>query len=555
MATQFTCGGDATAVLALPHPPAAPKSSAEFKASLDRWFPEGHPKTYGNAVVAYAYGICAFRDMADALATATQPHHRIYLLGWGTDGDTEMPPAQAMRTLSDLLTNTKAQVRAMFWKHPDGPNVLPQGGGNFAIAKHLNALPNAAAILDDKLPEIWALRLLGRRFGGIHHQKLLVVRGSLGLIAFVGGMDLVPNRIEMNNAGEPLHDVHVRIVGEAGVVLLHNFRDRWLDHPASADLDKSKFNLDRARVRADFAAARPVEGAAARALPTWTRATSSESCAVAVGRTFAELAQHTPSKLDYDFAPYGETTAWNLVAAGVKATREYLYIEDQYFVSRRLSRLLADKLRDAQFKFLLILMVGSPSIENNPELIKRAPDGTITVPNEVPFGIAARNDIRRALTAVDPQRTKWRMFRLKDCPDPGMRPFAGSYVHSKLFICDDEYVITGSANANDRGYTYDTELMVGITNDLYGRTIGQRFARDLRVNLWHKHLGVPHHQLDEWPKSLPLWFAPPRSAMVVDTSDLENSPMLGPNAMLKADSPEDVTWRQAIDPDADNYPP
>ncbi|MGE5827343.1 MAG: phospholipase D-like domain-containing protein [Micromonosporaceae bacterium] len=501
--------------------------------------------------------------MGQALATATQPDHRIYLLGWGTDGDTELLPAMMPGTLKELLTRTKAQVRCMFWAHPGGAAVPPGSGGNGVIAAHLNSLPHAAAILDAKLPDPqlnvgWVLKLLGLRpgtgGGGIHHQKLLVVRGRLGLIAFVGGMDVHPNRTETNNVGEPLHDVHLRVAGEAGVTLLRTFRDRWLDHPAAAELDLRKFGMDRARVKADFAAARAMDAGSARSLPSSTGTTGKESMAVAVGRTFADLTKLTGKKLSYDFAPYGETTAWDLVEAGVKAAREYIYIEDQYFVSRRLTSLLVDKLRQEQFKFLLMLILDSRTIENKPDLIKVEPNGTITVPNEVPYGIAARNDIRRALASVDPKRSRWRMFRLTPISDPARRAVSGSYVHSKLMIFDDEYAIVGTANANDRGYTFDTELVAGITDDLVGRTTGQRFARDLRVNLWHKHLGVLHGQLVSWDRALPLWLRPPRTAMITDTSDLEDSPMLGARPSLVTRPEVNEVWSRAIDPDGDKLP-
>lgn len=73
------------------------------------------------------------------------------------------------------------------------------------------------------------------------------------------------------------------------------------------------------------------------------------------------------------------------------------------------------------------------------------------------------------------------------------------YVHSKMMICDDEYIILGSANINDRSMSgcRDTEIAVGccqphhkVIEATNGQIIlpkGEVFA--FRLHLWHEHLG------------------------------------------------------------------
>ncbi|KAJ4354154.1 uncharacterized protein N0V89_005887 [Didymosphaeria variabile] len=80
------------------------------------------------------------------------------------------------------------------------------------------------------------------------------------------------------------------------------------------------------------------------------------------------------------------------------------------------------------------------------------------------------------------------------------------YVHAKICIIDDEYVICGSSNINDRsqlGY-HDSELsivmkdtdLVEITMDGKPFKAG-RHAHTLRSNLWREHLGLlPPQSLD-----------------------------------------------------------
>jgi phospholipase D1/2 len=75
------------------------------------------------------------------------------------------------------------------------------------------------------------------------------------------------------------------------------------------------------------------------------------------------------------------------------------------------------------------------------------------------------------------------------------------YVHSKLLIVDDAVAILGSANINDRSLNGngDTELAAVIVDDAGAsinnvgqgiKVITRKFAKDLRIRLWEKHLGM-----------------------------------------------------------------
>ncbi|GGZ11654.1 hypothetical protein GCM10007388_51200 [Pseudoduganella plicata] len=75
------------------------------------------------------------------------------------------------------------------------------------------------------------------------------------------------------------------------------------------------------------------------------------------------------------------------------------------------------------------------------------------------------------------------------------------YVHSKLLIVDDAVAIIGSANINDRSLlgNGDTELAAVIVDEAEAKMtdVGggirlptRKFARDLRMSQWRKHLGM-----------------------------------------------------------------
>ena len=64
------------------------------------------------------------------------------------------------------------------------------------------------------------------------------------------------------------------------------------------------------------------------------------------------------------------------------------------------------------------------------------------------------------------------------------------YVHSKMLIVDDEYIIMGSANINDRSMSgnRDTEIAVGLCQPHFIRQSATGMVRCFRMSLWTEHL-------------------------------------------------------------------
>ena len=257
---------------------------------------------------------------------------------------------------------------------------------------------------------------------------------------------------------------------------------------------------------------------------------------VAIGRTFANL-QKSGSSASYGFAPNGDYGAWALIEHGIKQSTRWIYLEDQYLVSRMARRALLEKLKEPKFEFLLMLMNNSGAAAN-----------------DFKFLVTARNEFRRDLFAIDRKQARWGMFTLKEPVNRERQQWCGSYVHSKTWIFDDGYVVVGSANCDNRGYTHDTEVVAGITDantlDVF---LGESFAVDLRTRLWHKHLGLPHNQIRDWNKGIKVWKKPPPSAMIVDASALESDYDLVPPTQFP--SPSDLNaveyaWTMFVDPDS-----
>jgi phospholipase D1/2 len=89
------------------------------------------------------------------------------------------------------------------------------------------------------------------------------------------------------------------------------------------------------------------------------------------------------------------------------------------------------------------------------------------------------------------------------------------YIHSKLMIVDDRYVIMGSANINDRSMTgeRDSEFAVIYSEDenslksmMNGKLYDScAFAKSLRINIWREHLGIKDKNLIDDPLSDDVW--------------------------------------------------
>lgn len=464
---------------------------------VERWFYHGAdalPIRQGNQVTFLFPGAPAFANMVQAIRTARTNQHYIYLAAWWLTDSFPMIPGNPATTIQRLFTRAShnhVQVRAMLWDQ--------LGNQNSTEVDHINQLAGGAAILDNRTLT-W----------GSHHQKVLVVGGSDGLIAFCGGMDINPDRLFPRGEGAnkngtidgaPLWDVHCRIQGPAAGDVLNAFVERWHDHPDHAALDRSKGTLRGAPVRVP---------PAVRGATNW----------VQIGRTYGNGRRHAglgnPPR--YAFAPNGEQTAAHMILHAIRQAERFIYVEDQYFVDTApnaahldVRAALAAALRKPHFQHLTVL-TSHPSINNS---------------------MPERNYRRKQLIQALRQAggNKVRVFALAPPGDPH------TYVHSKLWIFDDEYAIIGSANCCRRSFTHDSELVAGICDQGDGRSL--RFPHRLRMALWARHLNVPQNRVRDPMAAARLWRHPPDGAHITPYNV---------NQAIEPFHP-DGPWNAIIDPD------
>ncbi|HEY2005213.1 MAG TPA: phospholipase D family protein [Solirubrobacteraceae bacterium] len=267
-----------------------------------------------------------------------------------------------------------------------------------------------------------------------HHEKTVVIDGQ---VAFVGGIDLTDDAGDRYDTSEHQarrqlgwHDVASRLEGPAVADVAAHFRVRW-------------------------------EEVAGEQLPATPPPAPAGDSTVQVVRTVAEGM--------YKHFPKGEFRIFESYMRAIHGARELIYLENQFLWSPELVSIIADKLRDPptpDFRVVILL----PAKANN---------GAEDTKGQLGVLLDADNGQGRVLGA-----TIRSLSPLKDRADP-------LYVHAKVAVIDDRWLIVGSANLNAHSFFNDTEMCV-VTDDA-------ELARNTRVRLWAEHLELSEEEVDQQP--------------------------------------------------------
>lgn len=289
--------------------------------------------------------------------------------------------------------------------------------------------------------------------GACHHQKLVVVDGSLG---FCGGLDLTIRRWDtaehrpdhatrVDPDGKPyppFHDVQMLVDGEAAKRLSEISARRWQDATGQelelADAPDEGTDRWPQHVVPDCEG---VEVGIARTLPP-----TEESAAI--------------------------TEVLELHLAVIRDAERYVYIENQYLTSDAIVDALLRRLQ--QVPGLEVLVV-----------TPRAPGGWL---EKRTMGAGQQRAMRK-LTHED-LRDRVRFVY----PWAGRGHGTAVLVHAKLMIVDDRWLRVGSSNLNNRSMGVDTEcdLIVRADDDAQRRGI-----RAVLHGLLGEHLGLSVEQVAE----------------------------------------------------------
>jgi len=517
------------------------------------WFDQGEgmpPALPGNEVRYLIDGEDAFREIVAAMRRANSPRDFIYIVNWFCAVDFALiriteagQNAQTLRGVIEGAAAAGVMIRALLWKEPDSSqntdavkffNGVEATGSRGDRSTARPALWNAAAIHDDrgdKPLSIAGIHLLGSipRALGAQHQKILCVFAGGRLDSFCGGMDFKEDRIAIpapkppgglftkfrdldapTGEGEPLHDVHCRVRGPAAFEFVKLFAEKWNHHPEAKTFNATKGEL----------IIPPVPHQAGDHV-------------VQVARTYRAGV--------YDFCPQGDFSAARMIGHAIRKARRFIYTEDQYFTG-------APALEEA-------LLAALPNIEHLTILL------THWELSDIPFVNSRRRRFLRALTANPEHGHKVRVFTLQ--PEGNTLLFQKgherhTYVHSKVWIIDDEFAVIGSLNSNQRSWMHDSEVAAGIYDPATEGSNHARLPHSLRIELWQEHLNLrtPEGAAQLWDgvASAVHWLHPPKGARV-RPYDLDECNQRGENDQgLPFPFPRflahsDLVWNNIFDPD------
>nr|CAD6421784.1 phospholipase [Rhizobium sp. Q54] len=283
-----------------------------------------------------------------------------------------------------------------------------------------------------------------------HHMKLLVVDDK---VAFCGGIDMTVGRWDTREHKEkdparrsplgfaqgPWHDATSCCSGAAAAALGDLARQRW-----------------------ELATGERLEPVLAEGDP-WPEDLPVEYRDVDIG-----IARTAPEYGERKQVVEIETATLAIIAAA----RRSLYVESQYFASRRIAEAIAKRLREADGPEVVLI---------NP----KEADGWL----ESKTMDSARVRLMKLVRDAD-LHNRFRIYH------PVNAVGTPIYVHAKLMIADDRILKIGSANLNNRSMGYDTEcdLILEARDDqpaLRDRILAER------NDLLAEHLGCTAAEVQE----------------------------------------------------------
>jgi phosphatidylserine/phosphatidylglycerophosphate/cardiolipin synthase-like enzyme len=180
------------------------------------------------------------------------------------------------------------------------------------------------------------------------------------------------------------------------------------------------------------------------------------------GETTIQLLRTIPEHI-YDQVSDGAFGILEGYMRSLRAARELVYLESQFFWLPEIVHLLSEKLRAPptdRFRVVVLL----PSKPNNGEEDTR---GMLAYLADADGGAG------RFLAATLDAMTGSTVDQL--------------YVHAKIGIVDDRWLTLGSANLNAHSFFNDTEVNVHVCDP--------ELARTTRLRLWSEHLGLPEDEI------------------------------------------------------------
>eukprot|EP01080_Neovahlkampfia_damariscottae_P001007 gene1007-9913_t len=517
-----------------------------ISTSTDNRYNSFAPVRKNCSIKYYIDGKDIFNAMAKSIMNAKDS---IYLSGWYIS-----PQIYLIRENSsidyrlDILLNKKAQegvdIKIILWKETQIASLHLESDYCKKYFEKLN--PKIQVKLHPKsFPVLWS-----------HHQKFLLIDQC---VCFVGGYDIGFGRYDdechrlqdtnhcnltwpgydyHNSTIKPLsklqtgkfdcfndqldrltqprmpwHDIHCSFVGQMVRDVSANFIERWNHHNkdrSSISFSSKAFSND---VNESFENLQFDKRKSSDILNHFDK--SGFKCTCQILRSITDWSGSSNNL---------EQSIYTGMVDLISKAKYYIYIEQQFFISstagggvvNTIADVLLEKLRFSiskkeNFKVIIVLPNHPEGLlqDSSTQQILKWQSKTINrgktsllsqLENEFPNVKLSDYIIFNTIRSYD--------FIL-DKPVTEL-----IYVHSKLMIIDDLYVLTGSANVNDRSLlgSRDSELSIAIEDEEYiksemgGESFhAGKFAISMRKKLWKEHLGISNDHLIRDPISKESW--------------------------------------------------
>ncbi|KAF2357654.1 C2 domain [Trinorchestia longiramus] len=491
----------------------------------------------------------AWLDIQDTLKNA---ENFILISGWSVKTSVELVRGEygGGESLGEILLRKAAQgvdVRLLLWDEITSNDSCKIGAmstyDNETKEYFKNSSVKVALTLRKRKPVGAAQpnRSYLAKFCFTHHQKTIIsdmrfVSGEKQnhrcLVAYVGGLDLTAGRYDTpqhdlfgtlndrhkvdfyNNIinttihsgpRQPWHDIHSQIIGPAVNDILDNFRERWLKQAHLGD-----FNLDFRDVKEVY------------------YYDEDDQWDVQIFRSICEdsltFKTSDPENLITKQGRKIDNSLQRAYIHQIQASQKFIYIENQYFMG---SSHLWEDCRDTPVKNLIPLEIATKIVEkiNRGEefvayvVIPMFPEGNPAdlVTQEILHWQYHTMEMMYTMigkaileTGSDTEPQDYLLFFClgrREGPEsvprnlkPPIEEAAALsfknrrfmiYVHSKLAIFDDNYIIVGSANINDRSLAgaRDTEIAMGAYQPKVGPSVNSDVST-FRKCLWSEHMGT-----------------------------------------------------------------
>ena len=377
---------------------------------------------------------------------------------------------------------------------------------------------------------------------GVYHQKYVNIRTSANtFVSYTGGIDLNSDRVDtpLHRAIHPFHDVQVRVTGPATKELILSFDERLQRHePGAVAPIATPSSVPDAGSHLVQIARTYFKPKAGSTTTAFAFAPNGESTPVNTIKNAIQQAREYIYIEDQYFTPPDDYVQALLDAAaparGVKAlVLTCPYQTDQPYGGVR----RADVLNALSAQWGTRLSVGAPfrrylhptpGLHTNLGRLRLSADLTAGAVQatlgpdahlpEPPFWAFIGNELVMVYAKVGPTSQvdmgsaghpdletvqSVEIARAGGGPSWGANPVThakgdpvtgvlipGIYVHAKVMIIDDVFVMAGSSNINRRGLYHDGEInSFTIPQHLKGDPNNP--ARTLRCRLWAEHLGLP----------------------------------------------------------------